>query len=237
MRRAELGSVAHPRETNDEKNLGEREISEPELFFERAAMRDDGGLAAAETFRISRVRCAHLAAHHDMGQICATRLNRDYRRVLSRFRFFEDVDLAGLRLDFAERALRREAFAREAGLRFLLRAIVRFFERAGFFRALARTFLVSRDFPTVFRAVFWTVFFISGRIGRPVAAARPTKAPIAPPTTAPIGPATLPTSAPAAKPAVCFEMGGISMFSDDCGVSFFCASDSSGIMAKLLRFS
>jgi hypothetical protein len=164
-----------------------------------------------------------------MRQIRATRSNQNYRR----FRFFEDVDLAGRRLDLAERALRREAFAREAGLRFLLRAIVRFFTPAGFFRALARTFLTGRDFPTVFLTVFWTVFFISGRIGRPVAAARPANAPIAPPTTAPTGPATLPTSAPAASPAVCFEMGGISMFLDDCDVSFFCASDSSGITGEL----
>jgi hypothetical protein len=163
-----------------------------------------------------------------MRQIRATRSKQDYRR----FRFFEDVDLVGRRRDFAELALRREAFAREAGLPFLLRPIVRFCERAGFFRALAGTFLIGRDFPTVFRTDFWTVFFISGRIGRPVAAARPAIAPIAPPTTAPIGPATLPTSAPAAKPAVCFEMGGISMFSDDCDVSFFCASDSSGITGQ-----
>ncbi len=46
-------------------------------------------------------------------------------------------------------------------------------------------------------------------------AARPAKAPITPPTTAPIGPATLPSTAPVAAPAVCFEIGGMSMFSED----------------------
>jgi hypothetical protein len=46
-------------------------------------------------------------------------------------------------------------------------------------------------------------------------AARPAIAPITPPTTAPTGPATLPITAPVAAPAVCFEIGGIEMFSDD----------------------
>jgi hypothetical protein len=46
-------------------------------------------------------------------------------------------------------------------------------------------------------------------------AARPAIAPITPPTTAPTGPATLPITAPVAAPAVCLEMGGIEMFSDD----------------------
>jgi hypothetical protein len=46
-------------------------------------------------------------------------------------------------------------------------------------------------------------------------AARPAIAPITPPTTAPTGPAMLPITAPVAAPAVCFEMGGIEMFSDD----------------------
>jgi hypothetical protein len=46
-------------------------------------------------------------------------------------------------------------------------------------------------------------------------AARPAIAPITPPTTAPTGPATLPMTAPVAAPAVCFEIGGIEMFSDD----------------------
>jgi hypothetical protein len=46
-------------------------------------------------------------------------------------------------------------------------------------------------------------------------AARPAIAPITPPTTAPTGPAMLPSTAPVAAPAVCFEMGGIEMFSDD----------------------
>lgn len=46
-------------------------------------------------------------------------------------------------------------------------------------------------------------------------AARPAIAPITPPTTAPTGPATLPITAPVAAPAVCLEIGGIEMFSDD----------------------
>ncbi len=46
-------------------------------------------------------------------------------------------------------------------------------------------------------------------------AARPANAPITPPTTAPTGPATLPRTAPVAAPAVCFEIGGISIFSED----------------------
>jgi hypothetical protein len=46
-------------------------------------------------------------------------------------------------------------------------------------------------------------------------AARPAIAPITPPTTAPTGPAMLPITAPVAAPAVCLEMGGIEMFSDD----------------------
>jgi len=57
--------------------------------------------------------------------------------------------------------------------------------------------------------------FLAGAAVDLLAAARPASAPITPPTTAPTGPATLPKTAPVAAPAVCFEMGGISMFSDD----------------------
>jgi hypothetical protein len=45
----------------------------------------------------------------------------------------------------------------------------------------------------------------------------------------------LPTAAPATAPAVCFGIGGISMFSDDCGVSFSCESVLSGMMANILN--
>ena len=60
-----------------------------------------------------------------------------------------------------------------------------------------------------------TAFFAGGGAELAEAAARPAIAPITPPTTAPTGPATLPRTAPVAIPAVCFEIGGISMFSDD----------------------
>ena len=75
------------------------------------------------------------------------------------------------------------------------------FEREGFATALALA------------ATFLTAFFTGAVEGRP--AARPASAPITPPTTAPTGPATLPRTAPVAAPAVCFEIGGISMFSDE----------------------
>jgi hypothetical protein len=60
-----------------------------------------------------------------------------------------------------------------------------------------------------------TAFLAGGAVELAEAAARPASAPITPPTTAPIGPATLPRTAPVAAPTVCFEIGGISMFSDD----------------------
>ena len=82
----------------------------------------------------------------------------------------------------------------------------RFFE--GF---LARLF----DAALALAATVLTAFFAAVAGELPEAAARPAIAPITPPTTAPIGPATLPRTAPAAAPAVCFEIGGISMFSDD----------------------
>jgi hypothetical protein len=58
------------------------------------------------------------------------------------------------------------------------------------------------------------------RAGRPLAATFPAKAPTTPPTTAPIGPATLPIAAPATAPAVCFGIGGMSIFLDKVS-SFF----------------
>jgi len=64
-------------------------------------------------------------------------------------------------------------------------------------------------------ATFLTAFLAAGAAELEEAAARPAIAPSRPPTTAPTGPATLPRTAPAAAPTVCFEIGGISMFSDD----------------------
>jgi hypothetical protein len=74
--------------------------------------------------------------------------------------------------------------------------------------------LAPFDVALTFAATAFTAFFAAGAVAdRP--AARPANAPITPPTTAPTGPATLPRTAPVAAPAVCFDMGGISMFSDD----------------------
>jgi hypothetical protein len=101
--------------------------------------------------------------------------------------------------------------------------------RAGlFFAALLRgRFFAGRDLARL--TTLATLFLTAGTIGRPLPAAFPARAPTTPPTTAPTGPATLPIAAPATAPAVCFEIGGIWMSSDDCGLSFFCASGSSGI--------
>ena len=80
-------------------------------------------------------------------------------------------------------------------------------------------FFVARLAPLFFGAAFapafLTAFRTLGVTELLAPAARPAIAPMAPPTTAPTGPATLPRTAPAAMPAVCFEMGGIWMFSDD----------------------
>lgn len=101
--------------------------------------------------------------------------------------------------------------------------------RAGlFFAALLRgRFFAGRDLARL--TTLATLFLTAGTIGRPLAAAFPARAPTNPPTTAPTGPAILPIAAPATAPAVCFGIGGIWMSSDDCGLSFFCASGSSGI--------
>jgi hypothetical protein len=74
-----------------------------------------------------------------------------------------------------------------------------------------------------------TVRFAAGAIGRRFSAAFPATAPTTPPTTAPIGPAILPAAAPATAPAVCFGIGGIWMFLDDCEFSSFFASELLGI--------
>jgi hypothetical protein len=68
----------------------------------------------------------------------------------------------------------------------------------------------------------------------PSAAAFPAIAPTTPPTTAPIGPAMLPAAAPATAPAVCFGIGGIWMFSDDCEFSSFFAFLFLGIKCDFL---
>ena len=60
-----------------------------------------------------------------------------------------------------------------------------------------------------------TAFLTCGAAELLALAARPASAPSTPPTTAPTGPARLPKTAPVAAPAACFEMGGISMLSDD----------------------
>jgi hypothetical protein len=74
-----------------------------------------------------------------------------------------------------------------------------------------------------------TVRFAAGAIGRRFSAAFPATAPTTPPTTAPIGPAILPAAAPATAPAVCFGIGGIWMFLDDCEFSSFFAFELLGI--------
>ncbi|MDP9004922.1 MAG: hypothetical protein M3N12_09060 [Verrucomicrobiota bacterium] len=66
---------------------------------------------------------------------------------------------------------------------------------------------------TFFATAFTAFFAVFPEEREP--AARPANAPITPPTTAPTGPAMLPSTAPVAAPAVCFEIGGMSMFSDD----------------------
>lgn len=80
-----------------------------------------------------------------------------------------------------------------------------------------------------------TVRLAAGAIGCPFSAAFPTTAPTTPPTTAPIGPAMLPAAAPATAPAVCFRIGGIWIFSDDCESSAFFALEFLGINVELLN--
>jgi hypothetical protein len=141
-----------------------------------------------------------------------------------------------LRRLFAVRPPRTARFRDLAAVDFRNGFFFAAFARERFFapRDLAEDFTGRRfgaDFLATFAvpATFWTVFFAAGRIGRPLAAAFPARAPTTPPTTAPTGPATLPIAAPATAPAVCFGIAGIWMSSDDCGLSFFCASGSSGI--------
>jgi hypothetical protein len=81
-------------------------------------------------------------------------------------------------------------------------------------------------------------FFAVAPMGSPVAAALPAIAPITPPTTAPTGPPTLPSTAPAAAPAAGLEIGGMVMFSFDCGCSLDVefSVDSSAISSPGLMF-
>jgi hypothetical protein len=81
-------------------------------------------------------------------------------------------------------------------------------------------------------------FFAVALMGCPVAAALPAIAPITPPTTAPTGPPTLPSTAPAAAPAAGLEIGGMTMFSFDCGCSLDVefSVDSSAISSPGLMF-
>jgi hypothetical protein len=86
------------------------------------------------------------------------------------------------------------------------------------------------DFSTTLR----TVRFAAGAIGCPFSAAVPTTAPTTPPTIAPIGPARLPAAAPVTAPAVCFRIGGIWIFLDNCEFSSL-AFEFLGITVDLLN--
>jgi hypothetical protein len=126
--------------------------------------------------------------------------------VLALDNFFAFALRAGLRLVDAAFAVFPLFFAA------LLLLFPRVFDAAADF--LLRGFATALAFTATFLTAFLTAFLAAGAAERD-AAARPAMAPSTPPTTAPTGPATLPRTSPAAAPAVCFEMGGISMFSDD----------------------
>jgi hypothetical protein len=108
-------------------------------------------------------------------------------------------------------------------------------ERARALRGLATDFLLGRLLRGVFEialelfTALRTVRLTAGAMGRRFSAAFPATAPTTPPTTAPIGPAILPAAAPATAPAVCFGIGGIWMFLDDCEFFSFFASELLGI--------
>ena len=176
-----------------------------------------------------------------------------------RLRWFESSPAHFPRLDYFRRLLLRfragdflplfEAFAvfrffPRAGCDFFfaeLRDLVDALERAAFafdFEELAFFELVLADFfATDFASffAFLTTFLAFGSKGFPLAAARPARAPRTPPTTVPIGPATLPTTAPAAAPAICFEMGGTSMFSDP-PASFLGSLSCSSVIGRALLY-
>jgi hypothetical protein len=99
-------------------------------------------------------------------------------------------------------------------------------------RCLVDFFAAFRDLADLFPEPLFVLDrrgFALGKIVWPRAAALPAKAPTTPPTTAPTGPATLPIAAPVTAPAVCFEISGSWMFSEDCALPLFCALGSSGI--------
>jgi hypothetical protein len=85
---------------------------------------------------------------------------------------------------------------------------------AGFARFFEGFLALLFDGALALAATALTAFLAAGA-AELLPAARPASAPITPPTTAPTGPATLPRTAPVAAPAVCFEIGGISIFSED----------------------
>jgi hypothetical protein len=108
-------------------------------------------------------------------------------------------------------------------------------ERVRALRGLATDFLLGRRLRGAFEIALElfmtlrTVRLAAGGIGRRFSAAFPATVPTTPPTTAPIGPAILPAAAPATAPAVCFGIGGIWMFLDDCEFSSFFAFELLGI--------
>jgi hypothetical protein len=112
-----------------------------------------------------------------------------------------------------------------------------FFRGRDFFN---RAFFAGFAAALIFRDALLTVFFAVVATSWSFEAARPASAPRTPPTTAPTGPATLPMTAPVAIPAVCLEIGGISMFSEEPGEGsppLCCCSSSFGIIQiSLLRF-
>src|SRR5207248_10088818 len=77
-----------------------------------------------------------------------------------------------------------------------------------------------------------------GPMRSPAAAAMPAIAPSPPPTTAATGPPTQPSTASAAAPAAGLEIGGMVMFSFDCGCSLDVefSVDSSAISSPGLMF-
>jgi hypothetical protein len=105
-----------------------------------------------------------------------------------------------------------------------------------FLRPLAGRFGFDFAFERALRKPI--AFFAVAPMGCPVAAALPAIAPITPPTTAPTGPPTLPITAPAAAPAAGLEIGGMTMFSFDCGCSLDAefSVDSSAISSPGLMF-
>jgi len=117
------------------------------------------------------------------------------------------------------------------------KALVRLRDAEAFLRRLAGRFAFG--FEPERRALRKPIaFFAVAPMGAPVAAALPAIAPITPPTTAPTGPPTLPSTAPAAAPAAGLEIGGMVMFSFDCGCSLDVefSVDSSAISSPGLMF-